>query len=255
VRILRNAGRSVTDAAPAFGAVVLLLVAWQVGATLASTLWFPTFTTVIQRILDLLAAGEIQDALVSSFVTLVAGCVLAAIVGVATGVAMGVSRRVDLALRIYVDALLFVPPVVLAPVFFLFFGLSSWTLVAVVFTFAVFVIISNTVTAIAGTDEGIMDMATSFGASPTERLRDVILPSALPLIFSGLQLGMGRAVKGMIVGEIIIAVVGLGYLDRQFSNSFDAPGIWAIALTVIGMALILTTLVRAVDRVVNRWAD
>jgi ABC-type nitrate/sulfonate/bicarbonate transport system permease component len=65
---------------------------------------------------------------------------------------------------------------------------------------------------------------------------------------------MGRAVKGMIVGEIFVTVVGLGGLERRFSSSFDSAGIWAIVVVVVAAAMVLTTAIQGIDRVLNRWA-
>lgn len=245
---------SARSAATRLVGLVALVVIWQVAAVVADTPWFPPFTTVLTRIAELFSSGRIQPALVVSLGNLVVGYVVAVIVGVTMGTAMALSERVEWALRSYIDALLFVPPVVFAPIFFAFFGLSSLTLVLVVFVFSVFVITVNTQTAVAATDPALVDVAASFGATRTRVLREVTFPAALPVIFSGLQLGMGRAVKGMIVGELFITIVGLGGLERRFSSSFDAPGIWAIAVVVIAIALLLTALIQLLDRRINSWA-
>jgi NitT/TauT family transport system permease protein len=65
---------------------------------------------------------------------------------------------------------------------------------------------------------------------------------------------MGRAVKGMIIGELFVTVVGLGALERRSSSSFDAVGMWAIGLVVIGLAVVCMWLVQALDRAIDRWA-
>lgn len=236
-------------------AVLLGLIGlWQATGMIADTLWLPPFTRVIGRIGELVATGRIEVSLLSSLATLAVGYVLAVAAGLTLGTAMALSRHVNSALRFYVDAGLFVPPVVFAPVFFAFFGTSPWTLISVVFIFSVFVVIVTTQTAVRGADRNLREMAVSFGGSRSAVLREVTIRGAAPVIFSGLQLGVGRAVKGLIVGEIVVAVVGLGALERQLSGSFDSAGIWGIALIVIVLALVLTGLVEALDRIVNGWA-
>lgn len=231
-----------------------LLLVWQVAATVTNTIWFPPLTAVIRRTEQLVETGRLEASLLGSLGTLGLGYALAVVVGVTTGTAMALSRWVDSALRIYVDAGLFVPPVVFAPVFFAFFGTSNWTLVSVVYIFSVFVIVVSTQTAVSGAQPHLREMAISYGASRLSLVREVTLRGAAPMIFSGLQLGMGRAVKGLIVGEIVVAVVGLGSLERQLSGSFDSAGIWGIALIVIALALALTSAIGVVDRAINSWA-
>jgi NitT/TauT family transport system permease protein len=235
--------------------LVVVLVAWQLGATAAQTPWFPSLGQVVQRIADGFGRGTFQPAIVSSVSNLVVGFVIALVLGIAAGALMALSARARYALRFYVDALLFVPPVIFAPVFFAFFGLSNWTQVAVVVIFAIVVITLNTQAAVAGVDQQLIEMARTLGANRRQVLRDVVFASALPTVFSGVRLGLARAVKGMIVGELFITVSGLGGLERRFSSAFDAPGMWAIGLIVIALALSITSAVQVLDRAVNRWAE
>ncbi|HEX5451536.1 MAG TPA: hypothetical protein VFW86_04025, partial [Candidatus Limnocylindrales bacterium] len=126
------------------GGLALIAILWQVVASLSATPWFPPLSSVLDRSVQLIATGQLLPSLGSSFTNLAIGYAISAAVGLTLGTAMALSTKIDYALRTYVDALLFVPPVVFAPVFFAFFGLSSWTLVFVVVVFAVFVIIVNT---------------------------------------------------------------------------------------------------------------
>lgn len=81
----------------------------------------------------------------------------------------------------------------------------------------------------------------------------VVLPAAAPMILAGVRLGVGRAVTGMINGEMFIAVVGLGHVVTEAGGRFDSAGVLAVLLVVIAVALTATALVQAVDRRVTRW--
>jgi NitT/TauT family transport system permease protein len=83
--------------------------------------------------------------------------------------------------------------------------------------------------------------------------RLVLVRAALPGIFTGLHLGMGRAVKGMIIGQLILAVIGLGAYEARFQRTFDAAGLWSIAVIVVVAAIIFSWAVVLVDRIVNAW--
>jgi NitT/TauT family transport system permease protein len=97
-------------------------------------------------------------------------------------------------------------------------------------------------------------MARVFGAKTEwSVVRKVILPAALPLISAGVRLGMGRCVKGMINGEILIALVGLGGISASFARAYDSEGVFAILLVVIIVAIVADGLVGLLDKRVNSW--
>jgi NitT/TauT family transport system permease protein len=96
-------------------------------------------------------------------------------------------------------------------------------------------------------------MAKSYGAREHDIVFRVIAPASLPLVFAGIQLGVGRAVKGMVNGELFIALVGLGALSRRYGGRFDAPTVYAIVLVLLALALVLNLIVRLLDRRFTRW--
>ncbi|MQA76743.1 MAG: ABC transporter permease subunit, partial [Solirubrobacterales bacterium] len=118
-------------------------------------------------------------------------------------------RWLERALDPYVYMFLTAPTVVFVPIYFSLFGLSRWAIVALIVQYAVFIVIVNTITAVQTVDAELVEMARVYGAKSEQVIvRKVLLRAALPLIAAGLRLGLGRAVKGMINGEILIAVVG-----------------------------------------------
>jgi NitT/TauT family transport system permease protein len=182
------------------------------------------------------------------------GFALAVAVGLAVGMAMGLSRLARYAFNIYVDVLLFIPPVVVTPVFFAIFGLSNSAVLAVIFIFAAPIIASTTKAALLNVDHDLVDAAASFGANRVQKALLVVFRAALPMIFTGLHLGIGRAVKGMIIGQLILAVVGIGAYEARFEQAFDSAGLWSIAVIVVIVAIVFSWLVHFADRLVNAWA-
>ena len=98
-------------------------------------------------------------------------------------------------------------------------------------------------------------MATAFGASRWEVFWRIQTPAALPIIFAGLRLGMGRAVKGMLNGEMYIAVLGLGALVEQYGAAFDASNVLALSAVVVAVGLAGNGLVQLLDTRLTSWAD
>jgi ABC-type nitrate/sulfonate/bicarbonate transport system permease component len=227
---------------------------WQLVAVVTHAAWLPTFWAVLSKTGELLGDPALRSALAESLNDVLIGYAISVFLGGGIGIAMGMSRNVDWALRYYLDLLLFVPPIITAPIFLIIFGLSKTTLLAVIVVFSATVIAVNCKAAVEGVDKSLGDVSRVFGANAMQRIVRVELRAALPLIFTGLHLGVGRAVKGMIIGQLFLAVVGLGAYQARFQQSFDAEGIWSIALLVVAAALVLSWAVQFVDGLVNHWA-
>jgi NitT/TauT family transport system permease protein len=239
------------------GGVSLLagVLLWELLGRLLGLPWLPPFSRVVAALGQLVSSGEILGNLVVSLRSLAIGFVLSLVVGLVVGAAMGRYRRIDQALGIYVNGLLFTPHLVFAPIFFALFHLSDWTRIAVIVKYTLFIIIINTATAIRTADPALVEMARSFGASERQVFLRILAPASLVVVFAGVRLGMGRAVKGMITGEMFIAFVGLGGIVQKYGSQFDASRVLAVCLVILIVALIMGTAVQSVERRLTRWAD
>jgi NitT/TauT family transport system permease protein len=231
------------------------IVLWEALGWLLALPWLPPFSKVMVALTELIQSGEILANLVISLRSLVIGFTISLVLGFVVGIMMGLSRRVDQAIGIYVNALLFTPHLVFAPIFFALFQLSDWTRIAVIVKYTVFIIIINTATAIRTADPALVEMARSFGASKRQIFSRILLPASVVVLFAGMRLGMGRAVKGMINGEMFIAFVGLGGVVQKYGSQFDASRVLAITLVILAVAVVMGGLVQRVDRRMTRWAD
>lgn len=235
--------------------LIVGIMAWEgVGQALHFP-FLPPLSNVLRAWWELFQAGKIVSNLLGSLLNLAIGFALAASSGLLLGALMGRYRKVEYLLDIYINALLASPHLVFVPVFFIFFGVSQASQIAVIYTYAVFIIIMNTQTGIRTLDPTLLEMARSFGARERQLFWQVMLPGAMPLIMAGLRLGMGRAVKGMINGEMFIALTGLGALTRTYGGAFDSEKVLAILITIIAVAVVATSLIQALDRWVTRWAQ
>jgi NitT/TauT family transport system permease protein len=98
-------------------------------------------------------------------------------------------------------------------------------------------------------------MARVFGATERQVLTRILLPGALPLIMAGVRIGMGRGVRAMIMGDMLIAVVGMGALLRRYGARFDAASVFGLLLVIVGVALACTRAIRSVERRMTRWTE
>jgi NitT/TauT family transport system permease protein len=102
-------------------------------------------------------------------------------------------------------------------------------------------------------DPTLTEMARSFGARESELFLKIIVPAAMPMIMAGIRLGMGRAVLGMVTGEMILSVVGFGAMLMTFSASFNSSALFATILTIVLLAVALLALIQHLDRRLMPW--
>jgi NitT/TauT family transport system permease protein len=241
---------------------------WEALGWLANYPWLPPFSRVVglwpilgigprtaEGLIQLVGSGVIIGNLLESLKGLAMGFGFSLVVGLTVGALMARYRRVEYALDIYVNAMLFAPGIVFAPIFFTIFGLSDITRVAVIVLYALFIMIINTFTGIRTVEPALLEMARSFGANERQIFFRVLLPASLPVVMAGIRLGMGRAVRGMINGEQFIAFVGLGALVQKYGSQFDASKVFALTLVILVVALLANWIVQAIDRRLTGWTD
>ena len=233
--------------------ILSLAMLWEaVGRAMDSTL-IPPLTQVGAAWWKLLSSGKLLANLGMSLTTLAIGFSLAAFIGVVLGLLMGRFRAIEHFLDLYVNALMSAPTTAFVPVLILWFGLGMESRIAVVFLFAIFVIIINTMTGVKQVDAVLLEMARSFGAREREIFFKIMLPAALPAIMAGLRLGMGRAVKGMVTAEMLLTLTGIGAMIMQYGSSFATDSLFAVILTILMVALVAMKAVHWIDRRLTGW--
>jgi len=233
--------------------ILSLAVLWELAGRMLDSVLIPPLSQIGAAWWKLLSSGKLLSNLTLSLTTLAAGFVLAVLIGIVVGVLMGRFRAVEHFLDLYVNALMSAPMTAFVPVLILWFGLGVQSRIAVVFLFAVFVIIINTMTGVKQVDRVFVEMARSFGAREKEVFFKIILPAAMPAIMAGVRLGMGRAVKGMVTAEMLLTLTGIGAMIMQYGSSFATDSLFAVILTILMVAMITLKLVQWVDRWLTGW--
>ena len=239
------------DLWPTLLAFAVLVVGWELIGRAYDQPFFPPLSTVLAKLVE--TRGEILDALSISLVNLVFGFAFSLVFGIGLGLLMAAFRRLDAALDIYINALLTAPSLVFAPIFFAIWGLGRESIIAVIVMYSTWIMVVNTVTAVRTVPVELIEMGTSFNAPRLQMWRRIVLPSATPLIMAGVRLGVGRAVKGMLNGEMFIAIVGLGRLVEDGSRGFDASLVLAVLIVIILVAFVAIFITQAVDARLTRW--
>jgi NitT/TauT family transport system permease protein len=133
------------------------------------------------------------------------------------------------------------------------FGLGFSARVVIIYLFSVFVITVNTLQGAKHTPGDFVELAHSFGASRRYIVRHIVIPYAIPYIMVGLRLGVGRAMRGVVVSELILSVTGIGIIVSNYSAFFRIDGLLAVAVAIMAAGIFLAGLVQWIENVVAPW--
>jgi NitT/TauT family transport system permease protein len=194
------------------------------------------------------------SALAESNGALVIGYLAAVAVGVPLGLKMGRSRIVDGLAQGYLSILLIAPVAMIIPIIIMALGFGVIPRSIIIFIFVIPMVVVNSRAGVRTVPPDIIEMGRTFGATERQLWRYVILPAAAPAVFTGLRIGIGRAVTGMVIAEWLLAAVGIGALLLQFRGGFQADALFAVIIVVLAESLVLVQLLRVVERRVVGWA-
>lgn len=233
--------------------IIVGVVLWEYGAEAFGILLLAPPSRVATALVDLIVSLELPRALVGSLQALLAGYFLAASIAIPLGFLIAQSKIALWALDPYIDAIYTAPPIVYLPLVVVWFGLGFQARVFFVFIFAFFEILLNTYQGITTIKDDYLATSRSFGASWWQTQSRVILPASVPFIFTGLRLGIGRAVRGVIVAELFLRLVNLGRLLQSSSAVLDTSIQFAVIITIAVMGVALQQMVLEIRKVVAPW--
>lgn len=231
------------------------LLLWELVAdrVLTNRLIIVPLSTVVRTTWGLARSGELWKHVTMSGMEFLLGFSLAAAAGIFLGFLIGTSIRLREYLEPTISALYATPLVALIPFYIIVFGVSPLSKVALAFTVAVFPIVINTYVGVLAVDRQFLEVAASFGATRAQTFRKVQIPAALPFIVSGLRLGVGRALTGVVVGEFFFASAGLGYMISVAAQNFDTARVFAGVVIVVLAGILAMALLGEVERRTAAW--
>jgi NitT/TauT family transport system permease protein len=223
------------------GSVVAGLLIWEFISryVVASSLFLAGPSQIFVAALQLAMGGELWNDILVSAVEFVGGYVIASAAGVAIGVVLSNSKVAKQILQPWISGFYATPTIALAPLFILWLGVGVSSKIIMVVTLVIFPVIINTEAGLRTTNLQLVEMVRSFGATGRQVFLRVSLPSALPFIFAGLKLGIGRGLMGVVVAELFGSRAGIGQLISQAADSFNMPQLFAgvIILAIAGVGL------------------
>jgi len=199
------------------------------------------------------AAPDLVANFVASGQELLYGLVLAVAVGVIAGMAIGWYPRLGYFFDPFVNFLYAVPRVALGPLLIVWLGIGLSSKVALVFLTAVFPVLVNTSSGIRSLDSHLVRVARCFGANDLKIFRTIALPGSVPFILGGLRLAVGQALIGVFVAELLGAQHGLGAMIQNAGEQFQTDLVFAGLLIFAAVGMLLTSLVRWLERRFDAW--
>jgi NitT/TauT family transport system permease protein len=230
--------------------VATVLLVWQVVGMNTNPILFATPVLTVRAFVDLIQSGTMLKVFPQSMADLFTGFALAAVVGITIGALVGRSETIEAILDPYINFAMATPLIAVVPLLVVWFGYGFPARVMVVFTLAVFKIIVNTASGMQTTPRVLREMARAYHLSEMQVIRDVMLLNAVPAIFAGLRLGLSSALIGMIIGELELAVTGLGGLIYDYGNQLQM----AYVLAGICTASLIGVLALGILALVQTWA-
>jgi ABC-type nitrate/sulfonate/bicarbonate transport system permease component len=232
---------------------IVILLIWEVLGRQINPLFASFPTAIAEAGWKMLLDGNIITAFITSVQPLIVGYALAAVVGIPIGLLVGRYRVLEAAFGIYITAGYATPLVALVPLFVLWFGLGFAVKVAIIFSLTIFPIIINTWAGVQSVPKSKIEVGTAFVASQSQIMRKIVVPATIPHIMTGLRLGVGRGVIGMVIAEFFTAISGLGALIIQTGNSFKTADMFVPIIVVMALGIGLTALVGVLERKVAPW--
>jgi len=233
--------------------VAAILIAWQIYGGSINPILLSDPSAVAVAFVDMVRDGSLGHALASSLEVLGLGFLFGSVAGVVIGLAAGRSETIAALIDLPVNALYAVPAVALVPVIVLWFGFEVTTKTIVVFFFVIFPVLINTTRGVREVDPELVEVSRSFCSSERRMWFDLILPSALPFIVTGLRLAIGRALIGVIVAEFYTSLSGLGDLITTNASNFQTARMFVPIVVIALLGVFFTALLELAERRLVQW--
>ncbi|MFD5816678.1 ABC transporter permease [Streptomyces sp. NPDC127038] len=241
------------------GLAALVVGGWQAFTTwgIVDPFFFGQPSGIAKRLVELLQHGTEFGSFYENIWTTIqealAGFALGAATGVVVGVALGQSRFLSEVFGPYIKMVNAIPRIVLGSIFIVAFGIGMLPKILLAAVLVFFIVFFNAFQGVREVDRNILANAKVLGASQTQIIRHVVVPSALTWIIASLHSAFGFAIVGALVGEVLGAQSGLGLVIKTAQNNFDPNGVFAAMLVISVIVLGAEWLIGKVERRLLSW--
>jgi NitT/TauT family transport system permease protein len=240
---------------PAMSSLLVWALLWEIIGQLDLTFFVPPISAVLVTLMGLIQTTAFQNAVGETAYAFLLGVAFAVLIGIPVGILMGKTRILDELLLPWVNIFISAPLTALVPVLMVLFGFGLKTIVITTSLFAIWIIILNARAGVMQINRSLVEMGRSFGASPLDAFFKIYLWAALPEILGGVRIGVIRAVKGVIIGQLLVSIVGFGALFELYSSNFLMKEFWAVLIVLFGLAFSISEFLGYLERKVAFYAS
>lgn len=240
---------------PIVFSLVIWAATWELIGWAGLSPIIPPLSRIVAAAVTILPTAKFAAAALISLRSFAIGMAFALVIGIPLGILMARVRGLGRILGMWVNIFVSAPISALVPILMAVVGIGETTVVVTVFLFAVFVIVLDTQVGVVHADRSLVEMARSFGARRHQIYTRVLILSALPEILAGVRLGAIRGVKGVVIGQLLVAIIGVGELFDLYSQYFLMEEFWALVLIVFLFAFAVSEAIAAVERRVDYYAS
>jgi len=239
---------------PGMSSLILWGLLWEIVGRADLTFFVPPLSEVFATLFAIIGTPAFKKALAETAYAFSLGVFFAVVIGIIVGILMGKNRLLDELLLPWVNVFLSAPLTALVPVLMVLFGFGMKSIVITTALFAVWIIILNSRAGVKQINRSLIEMANSFGASPMDAFFKIYFWAALPEILGGVRIGIIRAVKGVIIGQLLISIVGFGALFELYSANFLMGHFWAVLIVLFALAFTISEFLAYLERRVSYYA-
>jgi len=239
---------------PGLSSLLIWGLLWEVVGQFEVTFFVPPLSEVMTTLYSIIGTPAFTKALGETAYAFSISVAIAIGIGIPVGILMGRSRLLDELLLPWVNMFLSAPLTALVPVLMVLFGFGMKSIIITTTLFAIWIIILNSRAGVRQINRSLVEMANSFGASPMDAFFKIYFWAALPEILGGVRIGVIRAVKGVIIGQLLISIVGFGALFELYSSNFLMAHFWAILIVLFTLAFSISEFLAYLERKVAYYA-
>ena len=240
---------------PMIFSLLVWFALWEVVGQLGLISLLPPLSDVIGAMGGVMNSGTFVEAVTITLQAFFIGMFFSFVIGIAAGIAMGTNKTFGTVMGMWVNIFESSPLTAVVPALMALLGFGLPTMVVTVFLFSVWVIALDTQVGVERVNPSLVEMGRSFGASRRVMFTEIVLRAALPELLAGIRLGIIRGLKGVIIGQLLIAVVGVGYLFELYSRNFLMPEFWSLLIVLFGFAFATSEIVAHYERKVSFYAS
>jgi len=232
-----------------------LLLVWEACARVGfvDTRLLSSPTQIFQSLLPLLGSGELLYNTLVSMQRVLLGFVAGAVPGILLGMSMGISPLVRSAVEPMIQATYPIPKLAIMPLILLIFGLGETSKVFTIGIGVFYLVVINTMAGVLHIEKIYMDVAKNFGASRLDFYLTVAFPGALPMIFTGLKLGMGMALILVVAAEMSAAKAGVGWMIWRAYDMFAIEQMFVALIVLSVLGYVFSIFLDILERWVVPW--